>query len=408
MEALMADGILSGIRVLEWGHLVSGPWAARLLGDLGADVIKLEQPGIGDESRHLGPYPADEPDPEKSGLYLFLNANKRGVTLDVSTETGRGMFLDLIRKADVLVENHRPSEVEALSLTYASLREVNPRLVMVSISPFGQTGPYRDYVASELVLFNMGGVAYETPAGAVTDRETQPPLKGPGFQSYFVTGWLAATAALIALYQRQATGEGQSIDISEHEAISSMLRPNVARLSYGDEITVRQSTGVIRYKPCKDGFFIGLGIGQNDDAWRRLCMLLGNPEWTRWEKFATQELRRENQQEAEAFLGEWMMSYTKAELFEMTQELGIGAFPFNTVEDVRQSDQLAFRSFFKEIEHPVAGVYHYPGPAYLFSDQQPHIYRHAPLLGEHNESVFAENLGRTAEDLDRLAAAGVV
>ena len=132
---------------------------------------------------------------------------------------------------------------------------------MVSISPFGQTGPYRDWVGSELVLFNMGGVAYETPVGGVTDRETQPPLKGPGYQAYFVSGWLAATAALVGLFQRQVAGGGQLIDISEHEAIASMLRPNVARVSYEEEITVRQSGGAIRYKPCKDGYFIGLGMG---------------------------------------------------------------------------------------------------------------------------------------------------
>ena len=404
----MPEGILEGIRVIEWGNFVSGPWTARLLGDLGADVIKVEPPGSGDKARQAGPFPHDLPHPETSGIYLFVNCNKRGVTLDLSKTKGRQIFEQLVHDADILVENHRPAEVEALDLTYDHLKAINPDLLMVSISPFGQTGPYRDWVGSELVLFNMGGVAYETPVGGVTDRETQPPLKGPGYQAYFVSGWLAATAALVGLFQRQVAGGGQLIDISEHEAIASMLRPNVARVSYEEEITVRQSGGAIRYKPCKDGYFIGLGMGQNDDAWRRLCVLMDNPEWTKQEIFATQELRREHQQEGEALIVEWMKDYTKDELFEMTQRLGIGAFPFNTVADVHESSQLAARSFFKEVEHPIAGRLSYPGPAYSFTDQQPRIYRRAPLLGEHNGEIYGGELGYSAEELAQMRRSGVI
>jgi crotonobetainyl-CoA:carnitine CoA-transferase CaiB-like acyl-CoA transferase len=404
----MSEGILSGLRVLEWGHLVSGPWTARLLGDMGAEVVKIETPGVGDEARTVGPFPSDLPHPEKSGLYLFLNCNKRSVTLNLSTESGRRLFLDLLKTADVLIENHRPSELETINLSYETLKAVNPNFIMISISPFGQTGPYRDYIASELVLFHMGGVGYETPVGGVTERETQPPLKGPGYQAYFVSGWMAATAALVALFHREVTGEGQFVDISEHEAIASMLRPNVARLSYQEEITVRQSVGAIRYKPCKDGYFIGLGMGQNDQAWQQLCALMGNPEWTTREIFLTPESRREHQQEADDLIIEWMKDYTKDELFQMTQQVGMGAFPFNTIADVHTSEQLASRGFFGEIAHPLAGTYQYPGPAYQFSEAQPSISRRAPLLGEHNAEVYCDELGYSREDLVALRRSGVI
>ena len=164
-----------------------------------------------------------------------------------------------------------------MGLTYDDLKPQNPKLVMVSISPFGQTGPYRDYVGSELVLFHMGGIGYETPAGDVTDLEKEPPLKGPGYQSYFVTGWMAATTAFIGLYHREMTGEGQHIDISEHEAIASTQRPNITRYSYADELPGREGTGIPRFKPCKDGYFAGYGAQGTDVMWEKVCRIMGNP-----------------------------------------------------------------------------------------------------------------------------------
>jgi crotonobetainyl-CoA:carnitine CoA-transferase CaiB-like acyl-CoA transferase len=391
--------------------MVSGPWAARLLGDMGADVIKIEPPHTGDITRRVGPFPQDLPHPEKSGLYLHLNSNKRGVTLDLSTGTGKQIFRQLVQGADVLLENHPPQHLEALGLTYDQLRSLNSRLIMVSISPFGQTGPYRDYVGSELVIFQMGSVGYETPSTDVTDPETQPPLKGPGYQGYFAAGWLAATGALTGLFHREVLpGEGQLIDISEQEAVANMVRPNVTRYSYAGEVPPRVNAGPggVRFKPCKDGFFVGLGVGLRDSDWKKVCELLGNPEWTTWEIFSTQESRREHVEEADPLIIEWMMDYTKAELFDMVQKAGIGAFPMNTVADVYASEQLAFRGAFQEVEHPLAGTWRLPVPPLLSSDEQPHLYRRAPLLGEHNDEIYCQELGYTREDLVHFRQLGVI
>ena len=404
----MQEGILQGIRVIEWGDLVSAPWTGRLLADMGADVIKIEAPDVGDPARRVGPFPQDDPHIEKSGLYMYLNCNKRGVTLDVGKAEGKRMFRELVAGADVLIESHSPSVAEGLGLTYDDLKSENPNLVMVSISPFGQTGPYRDYVGSELVLFHLGGIGYETPAGDVTDLESEPPLKGPGYQSYFVTGWMAATTAFIGLYHREVTGEGQHIDISEHEAIASTQRPNITRFSYAEELPGREGTGIPRFKPCKDGYFAGYGAQGTDVMWEKVCRIMGNPEWTEWEMCATMISRRENIATLDALIMSWMMDYTKAELFEMGQREGLSCFPVNTVADVYTTEQYKARGFFEEVEHPQAGTYAYPGVPFKLSEQQPSLRLHAPLLGQHNKEVYVDLLNRSPEDLVRLRQAGVI
>ena len=406
----MTDGILEGIRVIEWGDFVSGPWTGRLLGDMGADVLKIEVPGLGDLARRAGPFPQDNPHAEKSGLYLYLNLNKRGITLDLSKEEGRRIFGELVGTADILVENHPPQVVEVLGLSYKALQAQNPRLIMVSISPFGQNGPYRDYYGSELVLFHMGGIGYETPRGEVTDPENEPPLKGPGYQAYFTAGYMAATSAVVGLFQREITGEGQHIDISEQEAIASTQRPNITRYSYSGEVVPRDDTtmGMLRIKPCKDGYFVGFGALGTDLMWTRLCEVMDNPKWTQQEIYSTQASRREHGAELDALIMSWMMDYSKAELFEMGQRAGISSFPLNTVADLFTTEQYQSREFFQEVEHPVAGTYPYPGIPYKLSDRQPSIRRRAPLLGEHNAEVYGQELRRTPAELVRLYQSGVL
>jgi crotonobetainyl-CoA:carnitine CoA-transferase CaiB-like acyl-CoA transferase len=404
----MTDGILSGIRVIEWGDLVSGPWTSRLLADMGADVIKIEAPGTGDTARRVGPFPGDIPHPETSGLYLYLNINKRGITLDLNKAEGRQIFQELVGGADFLVENHPPRVVEDLGLNYSVLQALNPRLIMVSISPFGQTGPYRDYVGSELVLFHMGGIGYETPLNDVTDLENQRPLKGPGYQAYFASGWLASTTAMVALFHREITGEGQHIDISEQEAIASTERPKIALYSYSDEVFSRLGNGIPRFKQCKDGYFAGLAAQRDDIRWGRMANLMGNPDWTKEEMCATTEARIENVDVIEALIGAWMMDYTKEELFSMGQDAGLGVFPVNTVADVYATEQYRYRGFFQKVEHPVAGTHEYPGIPYKLSDLQPTIRNRAPLLGEHNAEVICQELKRTPQELVRLYQAGVL
>ena len=167
----MSGQALSGLKAVEWSDFVSGPYCGKLLADLGAEVVKVERPGVGDGARSYGPFPQDIPHPERSGLFLYLNTNKLGVTLDVRTATGAQLLSKLLEQADVLIENNPPREVEELGFAYERLRQLNPRLVMTSITPFGQTGPYRDYRSCDLISFNASGLAFVNPSDGVDDPE---------------------------------------------------------------------------------------------------------------------------------------------------------------------------------------------------------------------------------------------
>jgi len=403
----MSDGILDGVRIVEWGEFVSGPWTSRLLADMGADVIKIEQPRLGDSARRAGPFPGDIPDPEKSGLFLYLNWNKRSMSLDLNRPESRAVFDKLVLTADVFIENHPPSYLRDLGISYESLQRINPELLMVSLSPFGQTGPHSDYAASELILFHAGGIGYETPIGEVTDRVHQQPLKGPGYQSYFMAGWVAALSTFVGLFHKQVNGVGQYIDISEQEAIASTQRPNVTRYSYAEEVYHREAAGGARFKPCKDGYFAGFGALGNDGMWQKLCAVMGNPEWTKNQSYDNQASRREKAGEIDPKIAEWMMDYTKAELFEMGQQGGLSCFPVNTVEDVYATEQYRYRGFFQEIEHPIAGSYAYPGIPFHFSSNQPSIRVRAPFLGEHTLEILGE-LGLSEQEIKALQSAEII
>ncbi|MDP6417231.1 MAG: CoA transferase, partial [Gammaproteobacteria bacterium] len=210
----MKDSALSGIKVVEYSQEISGPYCARQLADFGAAVIKVEDIE-GDSSRKIGPFPGDVPDIEQSGLFLAVNTNKFGMTLNLKDRAGREVFKELIQQADVLVENNLRTAMTDLGLDYETLHQLNPRLIYVSVTPFGHTGCYRDYIADELVLAQMSGIGYYTPGDA--DEPHQPPLRAGARLSDVSAGTCAATATMFALLQRQSSGEGQHIDVASRE-----------------------------------------------------------------------------------------------------------------------------------------------------------------------------------------------
>ena len=238
----MAEKALREARVLEYASLVSGPYCSKLLADLGAEVIKIERPGVGDEARRRGPFPDDIPHPERSGLFLYLNTNKKGITLDPKTQTGKRIFLELVKWVDILIEDKSPKEMEELGFTYEKLKEINPSLIMTSITPFGQSGPYRDYKAYHLNISHSSGGGYMTPPGSPnTDRE---PLKGPGFFDDYVGGLFAAVATASALYVRPVIGSGQHIDTSKQEALINIDRVEIDQYPSEGKIASRVPTAV--------------------------------------------------------------------------------------------------------------------------------------------------------------------
>ena len=331
----MALDLLAGLKVLDLGQGISGPFCAKLFADLGASVVKVEPP-TGDPARLLGPFPGDTPHPERSGLYLALNTNKLGVTLNLATTTGRELLVQLAQDADLLVENFPPGYLPDLGLDYPVLEARNPRLVLVSVTPFGQTGPWAGYQANNLILSNVSGHAVGHP-GPVDDPAAQPPLQLAAHQAEFVAGLTAATAALLALNRRRITGCGGQVDVSAMESLALLPQSVLAEFALGLSPRGRRKDQAERLSllallPCRDGY-VGLSPRQQDQ-WERLVALLGHPQWANDPRFATRDGRLENWNDLEPLLSAWTGPRTRDEVYRLAQGARIPAFPLNTAADL--------------------------------------------------------------------------
>ncbi len=302
----MTAGLPGDLKVLELGELFSAAYCAKLLADLGADVIKVEPPG-GDEARRAGPFPGDIPHPERSGLFLYLNTNKMGLTLDVSTASGREAFLRLAGWADIVVENLGPKRMRALGLAFEQLAAVSPSLIVTSISPTGQTGPYRDYQASDLVSFHMGGYGYHL-GGPVDDPNADAPLKAAERQADYVAGVTAALATMAAALRRGQRGRPQHVDASAQEALVPFVFGQVARYAYEGKPQNRSradnpATGVVAVLPTRDGH---VAISPREDhLWQRWLQVMDNPPWAGDPRFKDRASRVANWAALEPLLAEW-------------------------------------------------------------------------------------------------------
>jgi len=402
----MSETALAGTKIIEYAQLVAGPYCSKLLADLGAEVIKIEPPGCGDPARNLPPFFHDEPDPEKSGLFLYLNTGKLGITLDVKTATGQDIFKKLVEDADVLVEDKSPGAMEKLGLDYDSLKGINPRLIMASITPFGQTGPYRDYKAYHLNMFHGSGEGYLTPGGI--ENMQRPPLKVGNLVGEYDSGLNAAIAILGALYHQKKTGRGQYIDISKQESVMSLNRLDMPRWANEGDVITRAKLGVPYggALPCKNGYTVF--VTWEAEQWDKLVKFMGEPEWTRDDRFKDYASRYRHGELINALLTEWMVDHTKEELYHRGQAAGVPFAMVLTAEDLLGSEHLKERGFFVEVDHPRTGKVKYPGVPYKFSKTPCHVERPAPLLGQHNEEIIVNRLGYRREELSKLGAAGVI
>lgn len=388
---------LEGMKVLELGNMASAAYTTKLLADLGADVIKIEEPN-GDPARLRGPFPGGMVDSEKSGLFLYLNTNKRSVTLDLPSEHDE--LLRLVQWADILVHNYSPRDMAARSIAYKTFCEINPRLVMCSISPFGLTGPHKDYHAYELTLAHAGGWAWLSP-GALESPDL-PPLKAFGQQCGFQGGLAAATATLGAYCRALSTGTGEHIDLSVQAFIASFLEQAVVYYSYLGRVASRLGQ---RYMypwgmyECQDGLiFI---VVPEEDQWERLVELMGNPEWTRWDIFAGRTNRIKNQDALKVYVEEWTRQWKVEDLFHAAQAQRLCVAPVLTMAGLEQQEQLRARNFFVEVSHPRAGTLTYFGPPYQLQEPWWQIRRPAPLLGQHNEEIKT-SLGQVTDSHEQV------
>ena len=403
----MKKQALSGVKVIEFSDYVCGPYCTKLLSTMGAEVIKVELPGLGDSARRWGPFPDDLPHPEKSGLFLFLNTNKYGITLDTETEAGLKIFKKLLEWADVLVDAHLPKQMKRLGLTYNKIKKINPKLIVISITPFGQNGPLCNYSGNDLIASHSGSEAFGNPDEGVKNVETEPPLKGSYHASDMLCGVTAASCVVSALIGRQVNGKGQHIDLSQQEAIASTGRQQLAY--YGVQGLIpsrewgRKKFGGFLY-PCKDGYVV-IWIGPH---YPRVMEMLGNPDWAQEEMFANPLLRNDYIVELNQLISVWTLEHSIEEINSLADSHGVPCSPVRSVKEFIQDEQLAYRKFWQEINHPLAGRIKYPGPPFLASVTPGLLKQPAPLLGEHNEKVFCQILGYSRSDLVKLRQAGII
>lgn len=362
---------LSGIRVVELGEHISAPFCGKLLADFGAEVVKVEVPGRGDIARDCGPFPKDKPHPEKSGLFFLLNTNKKGITLNWKLEAGTEILRRLIQLSDVVVENFSPGTLENLGLGYAALKGLNRRLILTSISHFGQTGPYRGFKGADIVIQAMGGLMW------LTGLPERSPLKLPGPQADYQAGLFAAIATLAAFLSAEETGRGQHIDISEMEVVASLLEG--ALLSYAYSKTIRQRRGIPPRVRCRDGQLI-LPPELYQEDFKHLMSTLSPPD---------------------------LKEHVAEEVFRRAQEWRLPVAPVREAADSLADPQLRARGFWQELEHPLMGRVTLPTSPFRVSQDWTEFGR-APLLGEHNEEVYCGWLGYSKEELAELKAGGII
>ena len=395
---------LHNLRVLDLSRYVAGAYCAKLLAAFGAEVIKVEPPGTGDPARAVGPFLNDRPDPETSALFLYLNTGKKGLTLNLKHPQGRDILLALARHADVLVENFTPRVMPSLGLDYGVMRAVNPKLVMVSISSFGQTGPYRDYKADDMILYALGGYMY------LNGHPQRQPLSGGGHQPAYQGGLHGYSGAMAALLARLRSGQGQHVDVSIQECMASIHQFTINRYVYVGRVQKRlgnryQRAHPITIYPCKDGL-VSLAVS-TQEQYERFMDLTGLTALLEDERFATPYACSEHVEAFDRHLAPWLQANRRHDIVHRCQENRVPASFVNDAAEVMADPQYRFRGFWQELDHPVAGSQTYAGFPFHMTATPPVLQR-ACTLGEHTDDVLTARLGCSQADLARWRAQGVI
>jgi crotonobetainyl-CoA:carnitine CoA-transferase CaiB-like acyl-CoA transferase len=409
--------MLSCYRVLDLTN-EKGFLCGKVLGDLGADVIKIEKLG-GDQARSIGPFYHDIPDPEKSLYWFAFNANKRGITLDIEMADGRELFKKLVKTADVVIESFAPGYMDKLGLGYSVLSQINPKIVLTSISGFGQEGPYRDYNDRDIAVWALSGFMY------MMGDPDRPPLAPSYPHGHLIGAMNGALGTLVALCHCQVTGYGQQVDASSHQGLvfSTFLETHVPwhlqktfpRRRGENRWQVEAKDGSVSLpslRECKDGvvaFFMSLGLGSAESntalvEWMKKDGIdpgvLGRWDWNTmdWSNFTVEDAK-----EVSKTLHKLFMKHTMMELLEGALERGIQITPLLKPKDQLKFPQFVERNFFIEIEHPDLGTkITYPGGFAKFTEAACGIRFRAPLIGEHNDEVYKKELGLSAEEMVAL------
>lgn len=394
---------LEGYRILDLAD-EKGAQCTKSLAELGADVVKVEPP-TGDPMRRIPPFARDLPHLEGSLFFAYYNTNKRSITLNMESAAGRDLFKALAGRFDVIVESFSPGTLARLALDYKSLCQGNSKLILTSITAFGQTGPHSWYKGSDLIAFAMGGPMFTS---GETNKE---PCTAPGNLAYGIAGAWAAAGTIIALYHRAVTGEGQHIDVSAQEAAATITDSALTRFSCEGSIPSRQGNTYLSVTPgdlypCKDGW-VRIVAGQIVH-WRRLIAWMGHPKPFDTPEWENREMRNRNKALVDQVVAEFTARFTREEIFSEGQRLGVPISPVNNPVEYMESATARAREFFFAVEHPILGRHPYARPPYKFTETPARDPLPAPLLGQHNEEIYGGELGLSRGDLCVLRAEGII
>ncbi|MFQ5915434.1 MAG: CaiB/BaiF CoA transferase family protein [Nitrospinota bacterium] len=392
---------LQGVRVADLTRILAGPYATMMLADLGAEVIKVEMPGVGDDTRKWGPPFVQG----ESTYFLSINRNKKSLTLNLKHPEGKTILAELIERSDVVAENFRPGTAENLGFGYEDIRRINPRAIYASVSGFGHSGPLRDHPGYDVVIQGEGGVM------SLTGEPDGPPMKVGVPIADIVAGMVTAYGVVSALYARERTGVGQKVDIG-------MLDCQVALLMYQAGIyfatgeppprTGNAHASIVPYGtfPCSDGY-INVAVG-NDSLWVQFCEVIGRPDLARRPDYETNAQRVEHSEALTGILGEILSGDNRESWLEKLRARGIPCGSINNLAQVLTHPQILAREMVVEVDHPVAGRSPLTGVPVKLSETPGGVHSPPPVLGEHSAEVLRDLLGRTDGEIARLRKAGVI
>ena len=384
---------LAGIRVLDLSRVLAGPYCTMMMADYGADIVKIEPPGVGDDSRAFGPFVGKE-----SAYFMSLNRNKRSMTLNFKRQEEVDVFREMVKHADVVVENYRPGTMEKFGLGYEELKKINPKIIYAACSGFGHSGPYQYKPAYDIIVQAMGGIM------SVTGPEGGEPTRVGASVGDIIAGMFTAYGVMMALYHRERTGEGQKVDVGMLDCQVAVLENAIARYVTSGDVPVPLGNRHPSITPfsaftAKDGHII-VGAG-NERLWEKLCNILGHSELIKDPRFDSNSKRTANVKELMEILNKIFFEKTIAEWMDVLETAELPCAPINTVDKIVNDPQIKAREMIVEVEHPIAGPLKMPGVPVKMSLTPGSVDTPAPMLGQHTSELLKEILGwdeeKTAE-----------
>jgi CoA:oxalate CoA-transferase len=397
---------LKDIRVLDFTLMLAGPYATMMLGDYGAEIIKIEQPGTGDNTRSIGPYSPHDKDQRAGGFFLSISRNKKSLTLNLKHPKGVAIVKELVKNAHVVIENFRPGVMERLGIGYDALSSINPKIVYTSISGFGHTGPYRERPAFDLIAQAMGGVM------AMTGPKGGTPYKvGPGIGDIWAST-MAAFATMVALHDANKTGQGQHVDCAMYDTMLYMIERAIMMYSISGIISGREGNSHPLYAPydcfeTEDKKHVVIA-GHWQKHWKNLCRAMKQENLLEKPELNSMSGRAENYHYLKPILEAWVKSKKRDELVKLLIENDVPVAPVQRVDDIFKCPQVKDRGMLVEVNHPIAGSLQIVGPPVKFSKTPGRVTKPAPLLGEHTEEILRDLIGYNTEDIEHLKDEGVI